>query len=222
MLDTRLQAILGLIQPCKVLADVGTDHAYIPLEALKNGICAFAYASDIKPGPLKHAHDTFTDSGYNDKVKFTVCDGISELPDPIDAVVIAGMGAETILLIIRNDLDRFRKIPQIILQANRDVGLLRKTMIGLGFDIADEAISFLKHYYVAIRFLPSQNIPVYSDLELMYGPILLQKREANLLSYLRIRQDHLKSLAKQITDVSKRKAFLDEVQAIRDYLDKEI
>lgn len=221
MLDARLQAILRLIQPCKVLADVGADHAYIPFEALNNGICGFAYACDIKSGPLKHAHATFSGSGLEDKVKFFVCDGIKDVPDPLDAVVIAGLGAETILQIIHNDLIRFKAIPQIILQANRDVALLRKTMVSLGFDIVDEEIAFLKHYYVAIRFTPSKNIQDYSDFQLKYGPLLLHKREDLLVSYLHIRSDHLRNLAKHITDISKRSAFLDEAEAIRYYLDKE-
>jgi len=221
MLDDRLNAILKLLGPCKVLADVGTDHAYLPLEALKQGVCAFAYAADIKPGPLKHAQDTFTDSGYEDKVRFVVCDGISKLPDPLDAVVIAGLGAETILQILRNDLERFKAIPQIILQANRDMYLLRKTMTSLGFAIVDEEIAFLKHYYVAVKFRPDDNIQIYSEFELKYGPILLAKREDRLISYLHLRFEQLRSLAKHITEASRRSAFLDEAEEIRFYLDKE-
>ncbi|MGB7595885.1 MAG: class I SAM-dependent methyltransferase [Erysipelotrichaceae bacterium] len=221
MLDDRLNAILHLIAPCKVLADVGTDHAYIPLEALKQGLCAFAYAADIKPGPLKHAQDTFAGSGLEEQVRFVVCDGISTLPDPLDAVVIAGLGAETILQIIRNDVDRFKAIPQIILQANKDVHLLRKTMLELGFDIVDEEIAFLKHYYVAVKFMPQDEIKSYSAFELKYGPILLAKREDRLISYLHLRFEQLRSLAKHITASSRRSAFLDEAEEIRFYLDKE-
>jgi len=221
MLDDRLQAILHLITPCRVLADVGTDHAYIPLEALKQGMCAFAYAADIKPGPLKHAQDTFAGSGLEDKVRFVVCDGIRKIPDPLDAVVIAGLGAETILQIIRNDLDRFNVIPQIILQANKDVHLLRKTMIGFGFDIVDEEIAYLKHYYFAVKFRPNETIKTYSDFELKYGPILLAKREDLLLSYMHLRFEQLLRLAKHITEASRRSAFLREAEEIRNYLDKE-
>lgn len=221
MLDDRLQALLRLISPCVILADVGTDHAYIPYEALKQNLCSFAYACDIKPGPLKHAQATFADSGLENKVRFVVCDGIGDLPDPLDAVVIAGLGAETILQIIRNDLNRFKAIPQIILQANRDLHLLRKTMTGLGFGIVDEEIAFLKHYYIAVKFQPQNNVAAYSEFQLKYGPILLGKREDMLISYLHVRSDHLRSLARHITDASKRSAFLDEAQAIRNYLDKE-
>ena len=222
MLDTRLQAILQLIQPCDILADVGTDHAYIPFEALKTGRCAFAYAVDIKAGPLKHAQATFADSGLENKVCLIVCDGIQAIPDPLDVVVIAGMGAETALPIIQNDLSRFKAIPQIIIQVNRDVALVRKTMSQYGFVIVDETISFLRHYYVAIKFQYGATACAYSDFQLKYGPILLQKKEPILLDYLHSRIEQLHSLAKHITDVSKRSAFNDEAQAIRDYLDKEI
>jgi tRNA (adenine22-N1)-methyltransferase len=221
MLDDRLQAILRLLEPCKVLADVGTDHAYIPFEALKLDLCTFAYASDIKSGPLKHAQATFIGSGLEAKVALVVCDGITKIPDPLDAVVIAGLGAETILQIIRNDLDRFKTIPQIILQANRDMYLLRTTMTQLGFAIVDEEIAFLKHYYFAVKFKPMPSIEPYSEFELKYGPILLAKREDRLIAYLHIRFDQLRSLAKHITDDARRSAFLAEAEAIRNYLDKE-
>jgi tRNA (adenine22-N1)-methyltransferase len=221
MLDARLQAILNLISPCERLADVGTDHGYIPLEAIKTGLCTFAYAADIKAGPLKHARATFANSGYEDKVEFIVCDGLSAIPDPLDAVVIAGMGAQTALPIIQNDLDRFRSIPQIIVQCNKDVGLLRRTMVGLGFAIVDETIAFQRHTYIAVKFKPSVQGSIYSDMELNYGPVLLQKRERLLLDYLHTRHDHLRQLAKHITDDSRRSAFLDEAFAIRAYLDKE-
>jgi len=52
MLDVRLSAVLSLVKPCGVLADVGTDHGYLPLEALKSGICKHAVAADLNPFPL--------------------------------------------------------------------------------------------------------------------------------------------------------------------------
>jgi tRNA (adenine22-N1)-methyltransferase len=220
MLDTRLQAILQLIQPCGILADVGTDHAYIPYEALKTGLCTFAYAADIKAGPLKHAQATFGGTALEDKVRLIVCDGIQSIPDPLDAVVIAGMGAETALPIIQNDIERFKEIPQIIIQVNRDVARVRKTMNKLGFSIVDETISFLRHYYVAIKFQYDASFCEYSDIQLKYGPVLLQKREPILLDYLHSRIEQLQSLSKHITDVSKRSAFIAEALEIRNYLDK--
>ncbi len=222
MLDPRLSTVLELIEPCGVLADIGTDHGYLPLEALTVGKCNFAIAADINIGPLNRAKETFAGSQHLSNVAFLLCDGVKEIPDPIDALVIAGMGAETAEMILRNDLDRIKRIPQIVLQVNKDVDALRRTMTDWGFSIVDERILFHKHYYVVIKFAYMHTKPSVSEFEIKYGPVLLKRRDPIFLTYLRSRMHHLEKLALQISNQAKRHAFENEALVIRATLDKEI
>jgi len=222
MLDPRLSTVLALTDPCGVLADIGTAHGYLPLEALTIGKCKFAIAADINIGPLNRARETFSGSPHLSEVTFLLCDGVKEIPDPIDALVIAGMGAETAEMILRNDLDRIKRIPQIVLQVNKDVDTLRRTMTDWGFSIVDERILFHKHYYVVIKFAYLHTNPSVGEFEIKYGPVLLKRRDPIFLTYLRSRMHHFEKLALQISNQAKRQAFEDEALAIRATLDKEI
>lgn len=221
MLDVRLRTVLSLVKPCTVLADVGTDHGYLPLEALKSGICEHAFAADLNELPLKRAQDTFAQSDVKDRVEFIRCSGIRDIPDPIDAVVIAGMGAETVMQIVIEDLERFLCIPQIILQVNKDVESLRRFMVQRGFDIVDEAIAYKRHYYVVVKFAPKAIPTEYTSFQLKYGPILLSQKDPIFLNHLTSRLNHILDLANRVSDENKREAFVLEADAIRNVLDKE-
>ncbi len=221
MLDVRLRAVLSLVKPCTILADVGTDHGYLPLEALKTGVCEQAFAADLNELPLQRARDTFAQSDVKDRVTFIRCSGIRDIPDPIDTVVIAGMGAETVMQIVTEDLERFRRIPQIVLQVNKDVESLRRFMVQRGFDIVDEAIAYKRHYYVVVKFAPTAIPSGYTPFQLKYGPILLSKKDPIFLNHLASRLNHLMDLAHRVSDENKRDAFVLEADAIRNVLDKE-
>lgn len=152
MLSKRLAMILGLVNACETLADVGSDHGYLALEALKTHKAIRVIAADVRKGPLKQAQKTFAEANVFDHVDFILSDGIQAIPDPIDCVVISGMGAELILKIITQDLERFKRIPQLVVQSNSKQHELRTQMAKLGFSMIAETITLDKHYYIAQRY----------------------------------------------------------------------
>lgn len=100
-LSPRLQMVAGLVPGGSRLADVGTDHAYLPAALLRRGKIPHAIAADLRPGPLERAKETVRRCGLLDRVEFRLCDGLSAIaPQEIDAAVIAGMGGETIAAIL--------------------------------------------------------------------------------------------------------------------------
>ncbi len=101
-LTPRLQAVARRVpQGCR-LADVGTDHAYLPAWLLRQGRVPFAVCTDLRPGPLERARETVERQDVADRVSLRLCDGLSGVdPDEVDCVVIAGMGGETILHILK-------------------------------------------------------------------------------------------------------------------------
>ena len=100
-LQPRLWAIADLVPPGSRLADVGTDHGYIPAALLLEGRIGEAIASDIGREPLEHAARTARQWGVADRMELRLCDGLSAIaPGEADTVVIAGMGGDNIVDIL--------------------------------------------------------------------------------------------------------------------------
>ena len=100
-LQPRLQIIADLVPQGGRLADVGTDHAYLPIYLLQQGRIPFAVATDIHPEPLERGRRTARLYGWEKQISFRLCDGLAAVsPEEVDTVVIAGMGGETIAAIL--------------------------------------------------------------------------------------------------------------------------
>ncbi|MCL2827597.1 MAG: class I SAM-dependent methyltransferase [Oscillospiraceae bacterium] len=96
-LSPRLAAMARLIPAGSRVADVGTDHGYLPVWLRQTGRCPFVIATDIRPGPLDAARQSAERHGIKSGIDFRLADGLGGvLPQEVDTVVIAGMGGETI------------------------------------------------------------------------------------------------------------------------------
>ena len=97
----RLQAIADQVPQGAIFADIGTDHAYLPVWLLLNGRIDRAIAADLREGPLTRAQETASQYGVTDKVSFRLCDGLAGIHDgEANVIAIAGMGGETIASIL--------------------------------------------------------------------------------------------------------------------------
>ena len=102
-LSPRLRLAADLVPEGARLADVGTDHAYLPACLLMEGKIPSAIAADLREGPLSRARETAAEYGCGDRMAFRLCDGLSAIaPDEADTLVIAGMGGETIIHILES------------------------------------------------------------------------------------------------------------------------
>ena len=101
-LTPRLRALADLVPQDARLADVGTDHAYLPVWLLLQGRISRAIAADLREGPLSRARETARQYQVEDKVSFRLCDGLSLVDrEEVDVISIAGMGGETIAAILQ-------------------------------------------------------------------------------------------------------------------------
>ena len=100
-LTPRLQAVADLVPQGARLADVGTDHGYLPVRLLLDGKIQSAIASDLRAGPLSRASETARRYGIRDGLSLRLCPGLDGVtPGEVDCVSIAGMGGETIASIL--------------------------------------------------------------------------------------------------------------------------
>lgn len=138
-LTPRLQTVAGLVPAGARLADVGTDHAYLPACLLAKGQIKAAIATDIRPGPLGRAKETAARYGLEERLSLRLCDGLTGVHShEVDAVVVAGMGGETILRILETAPWSFEKV--CILQPMSAVEDLRAGLDRRGVAIGQELL----------------------------------------------------------------------------------
>jgi tRNA (adenine22-N1)-methyltransferase len=136
-LPPRLQAILSLRdKPADTLADIGTDHAYIPVAACIYGLAKRAIACDIKEGPLSRAAETIRAHELESRIDLRLGDGLAPLaPGEADCIVIAGIGGLNIIQILTEGLAVAQNAQNLILQPQRDIPKLRRALRVMGFTI---------------------------------------------------------------------------------------
>lgn len=141
-LSPRLRMVGELVPAGARLADVGTDHAYLPTALILERKIPWALAADLRRGPLDRARATVREYGLTGKVAFRLCDGLSGIrPDEADAVAVAGMGGETIAAILSAaPWVRERDIP-LILQPMSSFPDLRRWLQFNGFTIREERLA---------------------------------------------------------------------------------
>lgn len=211
MLSKRLSMILDLVEPCDTLADVGTDHGYLALEAILSGKAKQVIAADVRQGPLKQAQKTFAQASVFDKVKLVLSDGISSIEDPLDAVVISGMGADLILKIISQDQDKFKKIPQIIVQANTKLHTLRQGMADLGFQMIAENLTQDGFFYLAQRYVYTGLCEALNEEQAYFG-VLLDPDDPLVLAYWTNELNRLSIILKNKTDAQLQQRLFDHLK----------
>ena len=141
-LSPRLRMVGDLVPAGARLADVGTDHAYLPAALLLEGRIPWAVAADLRRGPLDRARATVRSYGLTGRVEFRLCDGLTGVrPGEVDAVAIAGMGGETIAAILNAaPWTRERDVP-LILQPMTSMPDLRGWLQDNGFCIETEQLA---------------------------------------------------------------------------------
>jgi tRNA (adenine22-N1)-methyltransferase len=124
------------------LADVGTDHAYLPAALLQEGKIPSAVAADLRQGPLNRARQTAELYGLGGQIAFRLCDGLSGIrPDEVDAVSIAGMGGETIAAILAAAPWTRERGITLVLQPMSSMPDLRRWLQENGYQIVTERLA---------------------------------------------------------------------------------
>lgn len=139
-LTPRLETIARQVPQGAILADVGTDHALLPVWLLLEGRISHAIASDLREGPLSRAKETVEQHGVADRVSLRLCDGLSGIQaGEADVVAIAGMGGETIAAILEQ-APWTKEHTLLLLQPMTSFQDLRKWLLDHGYTVEQESI----------------------------------------------------------------------------------
>lgn len=168
-LSPRLQSIAHQVPQGARLADVGTDHGYLPVWLLLNGRIRQAVAADLRAGPLDRARQTAQQYGQTENISFRLCDGLADIDaDEVDVVVIAGMGGETIAAILEA-APWTRQDKLLLLQPMTGAPRLRQWLQGHGYAIEKETIVSEGKKLYSIWTVRGGSMPSLSPAELWAG-----------------------------------------------------
>lgn len=160
-LSPRLRSVAELVPPGARLADVGTDHAYLPVWLLQQGIISNAIVSDLREGPIGRARSTAARYGLEERLSFRLCSGLDQIqPGEADTVVVAGMGGETIAAILAAAPWLQTAGCRLILQPMSAQDDLRVWLSGHGYRIERECLSREgETLYLALLVTPGEMEP---------------------------------------------------------------
>lgn len=169
-LSPRLRLVAELVPHDARFADVGTDHAYLPVWLILHGVIDKAIASDLRPGPLERARETAEKYSVADRIDFRLCDGLTGLrAGEANAIVIAGMGGETIANILAGAPWTKEKEITLILQPMSSQPDLRLWLSENGYAIEKECIAREGKTLYTIMLVKAGEMKTLTPAELWAG-----------------------------------------------------
>ncbi len=179
MLTPRLQAVADFIPPNTSIADIGTDHANLPMFLIKSQKIHHAIAIDVNEGPYFTAKQAVEHNCLNKKIDVRLGSGLSALkPKEADIAVFAGMGGLLINSLLKSSPDIVNSLQGLVLQPQLAAEKVRSYLYTIGWHIKDEALAReQQHIYQIIYAVPGlKSMP--DDISLEIGPVILEKRSA--------------------------------------------
>ncbi|OPY58354.1 MAG: tRNA (adenine(22)-N(1))-methyltransferase [Pelotomaculum sp. PtaU1.Bin035] len=184
-LAKRLASLATFVPPGSIAADIGTDHAYLPIFLVEKGICPVVIATDIKDGPFRSASCKVKEHNLEGKVILRQGDGLKALePLEADVLVLAGMGGNTIREILSASPHILCWTKRLVIQPMADAAGLRFWLAANGWKIADELL-IEEDGRIYLIITAEQGLEETADpIHLELGPRLLEKKDPLMKAYL--------------------------------------
>lgn len=194
-LAARLQAIADLVEKGTLLADIGTDHAYLPIYLVQNKIVSQAIAGEVSKGPYKAAQQTIKNANLQEQINLRFGNGLQIVrPGEINTSVIAGMGGTTITKILDESPEVVKLLKKLLIQPMIGASAVRRWIAVNGWCISDEILVLDDgRLYEIIAAEPGKE-PIYEEILYEIGPLLWKQRSTLL-------EMHINQLIQQVMRV---------------------
>ena len=196
----RLHTAASMIPPCNTMADIGTDHGYLPAYLALSGRCTRVIASDIAEGPCQAAEETRNKYNLHKIMEVRMAPGLQGLcVGEAETVVIAGMGGATIVSILKESPEIAASVKNFVLQPMNAASVLRKWLVQNGYRIAEEALcKENKHIYIIMKAVHAESGQKLSLLESELGPCVLKEKPSLWQEYIKSKAEHCRHLLEQM------------------------
>ncbi len=208
-LSERLTKVASMVTAGNRLADVGTDHGYVPIYLYEKQIISHAIAMDIRKGPLERAKLHIAESGLQTVIETRLSDGLCALkPGEADSIVIAGMGGPLMIRILSAHPEVTSSAKELILQPQSEVGKVREWLCGQDYEIIEEHMVFEDgKYYPMFKAVKNPGAGKLTPLECRFGRLEVLHEPEILKQFLQreiaAKRTILQMLTKEATEKSR-------------------
>ncbi len=197
-LSRRLETIASFVPEGSRVADIGTDHGYIPIHLMQEKKTKHAIAMDVRKGPLERARAHILKAGLESSIEVRLSDGLFMLgPNEADCVVIAGMGGELLIHILEEGRRLWEDIPYWVLSPHSELHKVRRFLEEQEFFIERETmIKEEGKYYTVMGVTRKEGITMSYGREVLYryGKHLMDLRDSVFMEYLKKEEVQLKQI----------------------------
>lgn len=185
----------------KRVADIGTDHAYVPIYLHKKGNIEKVIACDINEKPLQKAQQNIKLHHAENKIITRLGNGLQPLqPYEVDSIVISGMGGMLMIELMEQSQYVIKTVKELILCPHLDVTAVRKYLHNIGYSIVDERmIQEYGNFYTILRAIQGQQ-KYDNEIEYIFGKVLLEKRDTVLKEYIISEKIRIKKIEQHLYD----------------------
>jgi len=221
-LSLRLERVAANVPKGARLADIGSDHGYLPVALMRRGLITMAVAGEVATTPFHAAQRTVRDNGLEQQITVRLADGLAAMKpdDGITAISVCGMGGETIRDILESGKRHLSGQERLILQPNGGEQPLRQWLMDNGYSILREELLRENRFYYEIIVAERAGPVAYTAEQLYFGPLQLQARSPVFIAKWQhmLRQKH-KTLAsfehaRQAVPEEKRKEIVQQAKWI--------
>ena len=221
MISKRLELVASFVPQGAVLLDVGSDHAYLPIELVEKGKIERAIAGEVVEGPYQSAVKNVESHGLKEKIQVRLANGLAafEEEDQVTVITIAGMGGRLIATILEEGLDKLSNIQRLILQPNNREDDLRIWLQDHGFRIVAESILEEAGKFYEILVVEAGKMEL-SASDVRFGPFLSKEVSPVFVQKWQKEATKLEFALSQIPEknLAERQILADKIQDIKEVL----
>lgn len=225
-LSKRLKEVAALVTEGSRVADIGTDHGYVPIYLVETGKISRAIAMDINRGPVLRAKEHILQHGLSDYIETRLSDGLSALKkEEADSLVIAGMGGRLTIKILTEGAKVLETVKEMILQPQSEIYLVRKFLQQNGYEILTERIVLEEGKYYPMMKVVKGAMNYKKEIFFRYGKNLLENKDEILWKYLEKERKSLQKLLENLQMQSSESAkirqreIMGEIKLVREALE---
>jgi len=197
-LSRRLETIASFVPEGSAVADIGTDHGYIPIHLVQEGKAKHAIAMDVRKGPLLRAQAHIHEAGLEAHVEVRLSDGLLKLEqNEADCVVIAGMGGELIIHILEEGRGLWEGIPHWVLSPHSELDKVRRFLEEQEFFTERETMIKEEGKFYTVMGINRMNKAGEKDereISYRYGRSLIESKDPVLKEYLKKEEEQLEQI----------------------------
>ena len=220
-----MKAVASMVTPGNRLADIGTDHGYVPIALLQGKRIPKAIAMDVNKGPLQRACEHIAECQLEDYIETRLSDGVEKLKvGEVDTILIAGMGGELVIRILSEGKEVCRNAKELVLQPQSELEKVRKYLHEEKYRIVDEDMVIEDgKYYPMMKVIPVEEDTFWESIPediirtcYLYGPLLLKNGNPSLRKYLVKQHKQLNKILSELEKQPESVAITNRKQEVLD------